>query len=118
MSSEHPDQPEDPIPENSFLSLDDYLEMYHAISTPTGFRLTYKLDNLDRLTLSELEAGIDGDVRDALVDLVIAGVVQRRVAVDAGVTRALPDYQIRLKDPRNVPDTIIPERARSPRAVP
>lgn len=84
LSEEYPRDPTDLLPESSFLSLDDYLQMMRAVADPVGFRVTYRLLTSGEMTLDELGESGGGcieRVADAIERCVEVGIIERRLRV-------------------------------------
>jgi ArsR family transcriptional regulator len=74
-------QPEPPLPEESGLTLAEYLAMQQAIGHPTRFRILRTLVANDELSATELKNAVDvasHNVHYHLDELVDAGLVDRR----------------------------------------
>jgi DNA-binding transcriptional ArsR family regulator len=83
-------QPEPLLPENSGLTLDEYLAMQRAIGHPTRFRILRTLVANDELSASELKRSVDIEAHnvhyhlDELVDVGLVDKRQRRTADSQG----------------------------------
>lgn len=83
-------QPEPPLPEDSGLSLEDYLAMQRAIGHPTRYRILRTLTANDELSASELNHAVDVESHnfhyhlDELVDVGLVDRRQRRTADSQG----------------------------------
>ena len=83
-------QPEPPLPEDSGLTLEEYLAMQQAIGHPTRFRLLRVLVANDDLSASELKTAVDVEASnfhyhlDELVDVGLVDKRQRRTADSQG----------------------------------
>jgi DNA-binding transcriptional ArsR family regulator len=74
-------QPEPPLPEESGLTLTEYLAMQQAIGHPTRFRILRTLVANDELSATELKNAVDvvsHNFHYHLDELVDAGLVDRR----------------------------------------
>ncbi len=82
-----PEDPEDLLPENSVLSLDEYLAMHAAIGHRTRYEILYRLVHSGDMSPKELEAAIDIDdstLHYHLNKLVDVGLVEKRQHTDRG----------------------------------
>lgn len=73
--------PEPPLPEDSGLTLDEYLAMQQAIGHPTRFRILRTLVANEELSSTELTASVDVDAQNVhyhLTELVDVGLVDKR----------------------------------------
>lgn len=83
-------QPEPPLPEDSGLTLEEYLAMQQAIGHPTRFRLLRVLVVNDNLSASELKTAVDVEASnfhyhlDELVDVGLVDKRQRRTGDSQG----------------------------------
>ena len=83
-------QPEPPLPENSGLTLEEYLAMQQAISHQTRFRILRTLVANDELSAADLKAAVDVESHnfhyhlDELVDVGLVDKRQRRTADSHG----------------------------------
>ena len=83
-------QPEPPLPEDSGLTLEEYLVMQQAISHMTRFRILRTLVANDELSAADLKAAVDVDSNnfhyhlDELVDVGLVDKRQRRTADSQG----------------------------------
>ncbi|MDF9746704.1 winged helix-turn-helix domain-containing protein [Natrinema salsiterrestre] len=80
-----PDDPDDLLPEQSVLSLDEYLEMQAAIGNRTRFEIVYRLSRTDELTPTELDSVMDVDdstLHYHLSKLRDVGLVEKRVRTE------------------------------------
>jgi DNA-binding MarR family transcriptional regulator len=83
-------QPEPPLPEESGLTLDEYLAMQQAIGHPTRFRILRTLDVNDELSAAELKSVVDVEPHnfhyhlDELVDVGLVDKRQRQTADSHG----------------------------------
>ena len=74
-------QPDPPLPEESGLTIEEYLAMQRAIGHPTRFRILRTLVANDELSATELDAAVDAashNVHYHLGELVDVGLVDRR----------------------------------------
>ncbi|AUV84517.1 transcriptional regulator (plasmid) [Salinigranum rubrum] len=83
-------QPEPPLPEESGLTLEEYLAMQQAIGHPTRFRILRTLVANDELSASDLKTAVDVEPHnfhyhlDELVDVGLIDKRQRRTADSQG----------------------------------
>jgi len=83
-------QPEPPLPEDSGLTLEEYLAMQQAISHMTRFRILRTLVANDELSAADLKAAVDIKSQnfhyhlDELVDVGLVDKRQRRTADSQG----------------------------------
>ena len=83
-------QPEPPLPEDSGLTLAEYLAMQQAIGHPTRFRILRTLVANNELSASDLKAAVDVESHnyhyhlDELVDVGLVDKRQRRTADSQG----------------------------------
>ena len=82
-----PDDPEDLLPPDSVLDLEDYLEMHAAVGHRTRYEILYRLVHGGEMSPKELEAAIDIDdstLHYHLNRLVDVGLVEKRQRTDRG----------------------------------
>jgi ArsR family transcriptional regulator len=83
-------QPEPPLPEESGLTLEEYLAMQQAIGHPTRFRILRTLVANDELSASDLKMAVDVESHnfhyhlEELVDVGLVDKRQRRTADSQG----------------------------------
>lgn len=83
-------QPEPPLPEESGLTLEEYLAMQQSIGHPTRFRILRTLVANDELSASDLKTAVDVESHnfhyhlDELVDVGLIDKRQRRTADSQG----------------------------------
>jgi DNA-binding transcriptional ArsR family regulator len=83
-------QPDPPLPDESGLTLEEYLAMQRAIGHPTRFRILRTLVANDELSASELKGAVDVEPHnfhyhlDELVDVGLVDKRQRRTADSQG----------------------------------
>ncbi|HET7324662.1 MAG TPA: helix-turn-helix domain-containing protein [Halococcus sp.] len=83
-------QPEPPLPEESGLTLDEYLAMQRAIGHSTRYRILRTLTANDELSASDLKAAVEVEPHnfhyhlDELVDVGLVDKRQRRTADSQG----------------------------------
>jgi ArsR family transcriptional regulator, arsenate/arsenite/antimonite-responsive transcriptional repressor len=86
-SGEFPDDPEDLLPEDSVLSLDEYLDMHAAVGHRTRYEILYRLVHSGEMSPKELEEAIsidDSTLHYHLNQLVNVGLVQKRQRTERG----------------------------------
>ncbi len=74
-------QPEPPLPSESGLTLEEYLEMQQAIGHPTRFQILRTLAANDKLSTTDLKAAVDVESHNFhyhLEELVAVGLVDKR----------------------------------------
>jgi DNA-binding transcriptional ArsR family regulator len=82
-----PDDPADLLPDDSVLSLDDYLDMHAAVGHRTRYEILYRLVHSGEMSPTELEAALTIDestLHDHLNRLVDVGLVEKRQRTDRG----------------------------------
>jgi DNA-binding transcriptional ArsR family regulator len=87
LGGEVPDDPEDLLPEDSVLSLDEYLDMHAAVGHRTRYEVLYRLVHSGDMSPTELEEVVDIDdstLHYHLKKLVDAGLVEKRRRTDRG----------------------------------
>jgi len=87
VESGAPEDPEDLLPENSVLSLDEYLAMHAAVGHRTRYEILYRLVHSGDMSPKELEEAIDIDdstLHYHLNKLVDVGLVEKRQHTDRG----------------------------------
>lgn len=95
MSTDHsgpvtgnaPEDPEDLLPEDSVLSLDEYLQMHAAIGHRTRYEILYRLVHGGEMSPKELETAIsmdDSTLHYHLNKLVDVGLVEKRQRTERG----------------------------------
>lgn len=83
-------RPDPPLPEESGLTLEEYLSMQQAIGHPTRFRILRTLVANDELSAANLKAAVDVESHnfhyhlDELVDVGLVDKRQRRTADSQG----------------------------------
>ena len=74
-------QPEPPLPSESGLTLEEYLEMQQAIGHPTRFQILRTLAANDKLSATDLKTAVDVESHNFhyhLEELVAVGLVDKR----------------------------------------
>lgn len=82
-----PEDPEDLLPEDSVLSLDEYLAMHTAVGHRTRYEILYRLVHSGDMSPKELEEVIDIDdstLHYHLNKLVDVGLVEKRQRTERG----------------------------------
>ena len=82
-----PEDPEDLLPEESILSLDEYLAMHAAVGHRTRYEILYRLVHSGDMSPKELEGEIDIDdstLHYHLNKLVDVGLVEKRQHTERG----------------------------------
>ena len=86
-SDDAPDDPAALLPEESVLSLDEYLDMHAAVGHRTRYEILYRLVHSGEMSPKELEAVIeidDSTLHYHLNKLVDVGLVEKRQRTDRG----------------------------------
>lgn len=84
---ESPDDPEDLLPEDSVLALDEYLEMHAAVGHRTRYEILYRLVHGGEMSPKELEEAItvdDSTLHYHLNKLVDVGLIEKRQRTERG----------------------------------
>lgn len=87
LSGGLPEDPEDLLPEDSILSLDEYLAMHAAVGHRTRYEILYRLVHGGAMSPKELEEAIDIDdstLHYHLNKLVDVGLVEKRQRTERG----------------------------------
>ena len=82
-----PEDPEDLLPEDSVLSLDEYLAMHAAVGHRTRYEILYRLVHSGDMSPKDLEAAIgidDSTLHYHLNKLVDVGLVEKRQRTERG----------------------------------
>lgn len=82
-----PDDPADLLPEESVLSLDEYLDMHAAVGHRTRYEILYRLVHGGQMSPKELEDAIeidDSTLHYHLNKLVDVGLVEKRQRTERG----------------------------------
>lgn len=82
-----PEDPEDLLPEDSILSLDEYLDMHAAVGQRTRYEILYRLVHSGDMSPTELEEAMDVDdstLHYHLNKLVDVGLIEKRQRTDRG----------------------------------
>jgi len=86
-SGDIPSDPEDLLPEESTLSLDEYLDMHAAVGHRTRYEILYRLVHGGEMSPTELEEAIDIDdstLHYHLNKLVEVSLVEKRQRMERG----------------------------------
>ncbi|MCH7660491.1 MAG: winged helix-turn-helix transcriptional regulator [Euryarchaeota archaeon] len=87
VNEEWPDDPENLLPEDSVLSLGEYLAMHAAVGQRTRYEVLYRLVHDGEMSPKELEEAIDIDdstLHYHLNKLVDVGLVEKRKRTERG----------------------------------
>jgi ArsR family transcriptional regulator len=87
LGGEPPEDPEDLLPEDSVLSLDEYLAMHAAVGHRTRYEILYRLVHGGEMSPKELEDAIgtdDSTLHYHLNELVDVGLVEKRQRTERG----------------------------------
>jgi DNA-binding transcriptional ArsR family regulator len=87
VNGDFPEDPEDLLPEESVLSLDEYLAMHAAVGHRTRYEILYRLVHGSEMSPKELEEVLDIDdstLHYHLNKLVDVGLVEKRQRTERG----------------------------------
>ena len=87
VSGDAPEDPEDLLPEESILSLDEYLAMHAAVGHRTRYEILYRLVHSGEMSPTELDDALeidDSTLHYHLNELVDVGLVEKRKRTDRG----------------------------------
>ena len=87
LGKEAPEDPEDLLPEDSVLSLDEYLAMHAAVGHRTRYEILYRLVHTGEMSPKELEEAIaidDSTLHYHLNKLVDVGLIEKRQRTERG----------------------------------
>lgn len=87
VGGESPEDPEDLLPEDGVLGLDEYLEMHAAVGHRTRYEILYRLIHGGEMSPKDLEEAIDVDdstLHYHLNELVDVGLVEKRQRTERG----------------------------------
>ena len=87
VGGDAPDDPEDLLPEDSVLTLDDYLDMHAAVGHRTRYEILYRLVHSGDMSPTELEEAMtidDSTLHYHLNKLVDVGLVEKRQLTERG----------------------------------
>jgi ArsR family transcriptional regulator, arsenate/arsenite/antimonite-responsive transcriptional repressor len=96
LSGGLPEDPEDLLPDDSVLSLDEYLAMHAAVGHRTRYEILYRLVHGGVMSPKELEEAIDIDdstLHYHLNKLVDVGLVEKRQRTERGQDGLYTYYQ-------------------------
>lgn len=91
-----PEDPEDLLPEESVLTLDEYLAMHAAVGHRTRYEILYRLVHTGAMSPTELDAVLDIDdstIHYHLNKLVDVGLVEKRQRTERGQDGLYTYYQ-------------------------
>lgn len=80
-----PDDPHDMLPEDSVLSLEEYLDMHAAVGQPVRYEILYRLVHGDSMSPTELKEEIDvgeSNLHYHLDQLVDVGLIEKRARTE------------------------------------
>ena len=87
VSGDAPEDPEDLLPEESVLSLDEYLAMHAAVGHRTRYEILYRLVHSGEMSPTELDDALeidDSTLHYHLNELVDVGLVEKRKRTERG----------------------------------
>ena len=87
VSGDVPEDPEDLLPEESVLSLDEYLAMHAAVGHRTRYEILYRLVHSGEMSPTELDDALeidDSTLHYHLNELVDVGLVEKRKRTERG----------------------------------
>ena len=87
VGGDFPDDPDDLLPEDSVLDLDEYLEMHAAVGHRTRYEVLYRLVHGGEMSPKELEEAIsidDSTLHYHLSKLVDVGLIEKRQRTERG----------------------------------
>ena len=87
INGDAPDDPADLLPEESILSLEEYLDMHAAVGHRTRYEILYRLVHSGEMSPKELEDALDIDdstLHYHLHKLVDVGLVEKRQRTERG----------------------------------
>lgn len=87
LGKDAPEDPEDLLPEDSVLSLDEYLAMHAAVGHRTRYEILYRLVHTGEMSPKELEGAIaidDSTLHYHLNKLVDVGLIEKRQRTERG----------------------------------
>ena len=87
VSGDAPEDPEDLLPEESVLSLDEYLAMHAAVGHRTRYEILYRLVHGGEMSPTELDDALeidDSTLHYHLNELVDVGLVEKRKRTERG----------------------------------
>jgi len=96
VGGDFPEDPADLLPEDSILSLEEYLAMHAAVGHRTRYEILYRLVHNGEMSPTELEAEMDIDdstLHYHLNKLVDVGLVEKRQRTELGQDGLYTYYQ-------------------------
>ena len=87
VSGDAPEDPEDLLPEESVLSLDEYLAMHAAVGHRTRYEILYRLLHTGEMSPTELDDALeidDSTLHYHINELVDVGLVEKRKRTERG----------------------------------
>ena len=87
FEGEKPPDPEDLLPEDSVLGLDEYLDMHAAVGHRTRYEILYRLVHGGEMSPTELGAAMeidDSTLHYHLNELVAVGLIEKRKRTERG----------------------------------
>lgn len=87
LNGEDPVDPEDLLPEDSVLSLEEYLDMHAAVGHRSRYEILYRLVHGGEMSPKELEAAIeidDSTLHYHLNKLIDVGLIEKRKRTERG----------------------------------
>ena len=87
IGSDAPEDPADQLPEDSVLTLEEYLDMHAAVGHRTRYEVLYRLVHGGEMSPKELEAALDIDdstLHYHLNELLDVGLVEKRQRTERG----------------------------------
>ena len=87
VSGDAPEDPEDLLPEESVLGLDEYLAMHAAVGHRTRYEILYRLVHSGEMSPTELDDALeidDSTLHYHLNELVDVGLVEKRKRTERG----------------------------------
>ena len=87
VSGDAPEDPEELLPEESVLSLDEYLAMHAAVGHRTRYEILYRLVHSGEMSPTELDDALeidDSTLHYHLNELVDVGLVEKRKRTERG----------------------------------
>jgi len=87
VPGDRPDDPEELLPDDSVLTLEEYLDMYAALGHRTRYGILHRLVHGGEMSPKELDEAIDGDdstLHYHLNELVDVGLIERRGRTERG----------------------------------
>ena len=91
-----PEDPEDLLPEDSILSLDEYLDMHASVGNRTRYEILYRLVHGEEMSPKQLEEAItidDSTLHYHLNKLLDVGLIEKRQRTERGQDRLHTYYR-------------------------